>query len=193
MKKVLSVSAALVMALFFGGSAVFAADSISNTGPGSTNVIEHNNQCDVDIDNDTDVDINADTDQDADSGDATSNSNTSGGGASSGDAGNDNSVGADVTVTNGSGNGCNPCDCDGSNYGDPSRPKGADNPSQAQDQPQEPQQVVAPVGGIDAGAGGATSGFSLANLLGLSISVTLFGGSTLRLRRGSIATPRSAK
>ena len=102
-----SLVIALAVVGLFGGT-VLAQDNISNTGPGSDNSINEQNNTDVDIDNDNDIDVDIDCDQDASSGDAEVDGNTTGGGASSGDASNECDVDVDVDVNNGGCQTCNP-------------------------------------------------------------------------------------
>ena len=176
MKKLFLLPVTLIMALVLGTSVAMAA-TISNTGPGSTNIITHNNDCDVDVTNDTDVDINVDTDQDANtgtgggddgqgSGGASNTGNTTGGNATSGDASNDSDVDASVDISNG-GVGCDPV----AQADDPAdEGQGGDDPEVAG----EFTQVVPPVGGADAGAGGASSSSGFA-AFGALASVALVG------------------
>ncbi len=76
------------------------ANTISNTGPGSSNNITSNNTNNSQVTNTNVVSTVSMNQQSASSGDANVSSNTSAGGAGSGGASNANGVGGDVSVTN---------------------------------------------------------------------------------------------
>ncbi len=73
---------------------------ITETGPGSTNIVKFDNENRVRVDNDTKLDIKNDVDQDATSGDAEVTYNTTGGDAATGDAVNTSYTEISFTVTN---------------------------------------------------------------------------------------------
>ena len=98
MKSVLSVS--VLLGVLLVPTSTVAQSALTNTGPGSLNVIEEQNSSQLECVNTTEVDVRADADQEAMSGNADTTVNTSGGNAISGDARNQNEVEANVTLEN---------------------------------------------------------------------------------------------
>lgn len=99
--KQLLAAAILVAAPFMTVGVVSAEDcTIENTGPGSTNVCETENEYTCTVNEDNSVTINLNGEQVATSGDATSGGNTSGGGATSGSATNENGTTFEFDITN---------------------------------------------------------------------------------------------
>lgn len=96
MKKVLVASA--VSLANFGLPAVALADSITNTGPDSYNIIQNNTQGSFTIKCKNDTDVVVLNNQTTNSGQATVTGNTTGGNAQSGDVVNQNDVKLDVDV-----------------------------------------------------------------------------------------------
>lgn len=93
------------LALMSAGNA-FAADSISDTGPGSSNTITESNTNTYSETNSNDITVDNTNDQTATSGDSTVSGNTNAGSASTGDATNNNTTTTTVGVAgSGSGNG----------------------------------------------------------------------------------------
>lgn len=117
-------AASTVAGLILGTAAVAGASSISDTGPHSTNEVEHNNNLSLRITNDNNVRLTNNNPQYATSGDVRvggggssngyhwdkerhcwvrdndSEGNTNGGSAQSGDATNDSQFNADVNIDN---------------------------------------------------------------------------------------------
>lgn len=158
MKMVSFVLAVLLSTTLLLSGNVYALDScvISNTGPGSTNECELDDDFKCEVKNDTEIDFDNDSDQNAGSGDASVDGNTSGGSATSGSASNSNSTQVEIDVTNG-----NPCLPTTTTTTPPTPPEGGRGAGQvsgastvAGGRGAGVQQVAAPVGGVGAGAGG---------------------------------------
>jgi hypothetical protein len=153
--------------------------SISNTGPGSTNVItcDTNNKTTVSCDNDVVVDNS--NSQAANSGKAFTTGNTSGGSATSGGASNSNSV--DVTLGVG-------CELVAATTPPPTTPTTppATTPSTPQvlsESTEAAQVAVVPVGGAGAGQGAGVNSDKTAATFGVLGSASLIGlGFALRKR-----------
>ena len=104
MNKILQIATTSVVSLALMGG-VAAADTISNTGPGSDNSIVHNNTSNCTVDNNNNVDVNNQNNQNSNSGNASGNDNTTGGNSQSGDASNTSSSTTNVNINN---HGCDP-------------------------------------------------------------------------------------
>lgn len=184
---------ALAASLVLGGG-MASAQTISTTGPGSTNIISDTNRCDFTVDNSNDVDVTTNNPQNSGSGSVSAGGNTTVGGVSSGTAENDSSNSVDIGVTNSvpdllGGGTCLP----GTTLTpqQPGQPQQPSQPSQpvttttttaptptpsggrggGQQQVAAPsmQQVAAPVGGVGAGMGGLGYLATLASITGGSI------------------------
>jgi len=100
MKRLLKILAAAILgAGLFTGAA--SAQSISNTGPGSTNTITNSQNCNASVTNNNNVSVSGSNNQNASSGNATNTGNTSGGNSSSGNASNNNSTSINFGINNG--------------------------------------------------------------------------------------------
>jgi hypothetical protein len=192
-KRLTQVFAAALLAITFSGGAIFAQSTIENTGPGSTNEINHNNNCEADIDNDTDINIDNNNDQNANSGNnnseegssnggnATNNGNTTGGNSGSGDASNDNNTDVNIDVDNSTGNPCLPCeDCDEQpetpTTTTPEEPGNPSNPGEVAGI------TTAAVGGADIAALPYTAGETNLPAIAAASVATLLVGGTLASR-----------
>lgn len=94
MKKLLTVLATPVLCFVFVGTA--SAATITNTGPGSTNVITNNNTQTVKIVCINDIKVDNKTSQGASSGNATNSGNTNSGNATSGSSNNSSNTNTSV-------------------------------------------------------------------------------------------------
>lgn len=83
-----------------GGGSAPAGNTISNTGPHSTNTIDTSTSNCVTVTNNNNVGVSNVNVQSAQTGNASSSSNTTGGGAGSGDASNGNGAGTGVGLSN---------------------------------------------------------------------------------------------
>lgn len=101
MKKLLLGLVVAILGLSGTSASVGATDAtISDTGPGSTNVIETKNDFECSVDNDNNFTVKNKNTQDAVSGTATVDDNTDADGAKSGSATNSNGTVINVEITN---------------------------------------------------------------------------------------------
>lgn len=167
MKRVLQMLAAVVLAAGFSNGVAQAAlnCTISNTGPGSTNTCTTEDDREITFTCENGILINNDTNQEVTTGDAEVIDSTTGGGASSGDASNSNKTLVEVVIACGESIAQNPEPTpggDGGGNGGPVAPGGRGG-GEAEE---EVDQVNPPVGGVNAGVGGAAASGLLATLLG---------------------------
>lgn len=165
----LIIGVAMSLMSFGGVAAAQSNDNINNTGPGSTNVIDHSNNNSCDVNNDTDVDLNNNNPQDSNSGNVDNNNNTSSGNSNSGNSGNSSNTDVNVDVNN---SGC--CNtCNTSTSQQPGQGGG-----EVQAATTSNPQVQAPKGGVGAGEGGLASTAAVA---AITVASGAVGG--LRLRK----------
>ena len=104
MSKILQIASASVVSLALMGG-VAAADTISNTGPGSDNSIIHDNTSNCTVNNNNHLDVNNQNNQNSNSGNASGSNNTTGGNSQSGNSSNTSSSTTNVDINN---HGCDP-------------------------------------------------------------------------------------
>lgn len=97
MSKILSFIASSSLLVVLSTSAALA-DSITNTGDGSTNVINNTQVSENGYICVNDVNIDTNNDQEGETGDSENSGNTTGGDANSGDANNENNTNVDVDI-----------------------------------------------------------------------------------------------
>lgn len=180
-----SVSAASIASCLFLAVGAAGAQSISNTGADSTNVISTTTKCDTKVTNNNDVTVTNNNPQTAVSGDADSDRNTTVGSTTSGSAGNSSEANFSVDVSNTSGGGCQPAP-GVTPVATTERPggRGAGQPAPAPTPAPAPRQVqVTPSGGVGAGAGGPAA---LGGLTALSLASGAWAVVRLRNTRHQI-------
>lgn len=172
MKKVLQIASASIVGISMLAG-VAAADSvsatcgsISNTGQGSTNVVNCVTSTNQTVTCDNNIIVLNDNDQNAGSGNAFSSDNTTGGIATSGDANNSNAV----NVTVGASCGATVATVTPATPATPAGGQGAGTPAAT-----PAAQVVAPAGSVHAGAGGAPTKVSAASVAGVVGSAATLG------------------
>jgi hypothetical protein len=152
--------------VIFGGAA--SAQTISNTGPDSTNIIRSSNECSFTLRNDNDVNIVNNNPQTAVSGDSSGSENTTVGSVNSGNASNNSSADFNVVISNDTA-GCVPpqqptpvtpteVTPEAAPTVQPLGGRGGEAPAA---QAAQAAQVVVPKGGVGAGAGGQAYLFGL--------------------------------
>lgn len=160
---VASLASCLVM---FGGAA--SAQSISDTGHGSTNIIKVLNSCSSKVTNDTDFSIDNSNSQSSSSGTVEVTDNDDVNNVSTGNSSNSNDTSFDLSVTNSGGNACAP---ESSTPTPPAGGQGGETPTpvvattttvtpvsggQGGEVAAAPEVAAVPVGGVGAGTGGQT-------------------------------------
>jgi hypothetical protein len=185
MKKILTALTTTLVTVGLVSGVSFASSScdISNTGPDSNNTCTSEEHNDVHVSCKNGIYVVNDNDQDANSGDASDSHNTTGGNATSGSATNENGttvqIGAScgtTTTNNGGGSGGGAGGSGGAVLGESTTAGGRGGAV-------ESAQVVAPVGGVGAGAGAGVATNKAAAVTGLITSAGAVGlGLALRKR-----------
>lgn len=179
MKTKLFTSVVMCVAAIATAPIASADSTISNTGPGSTNIIKSTTSTSCTLKNTNNVQVSGQNNQGASSGSATNSGNTNGGSATSGGASNSNTTNVSVTITN-------PGQCAATSnpvvpvVTPPASTPQVESASTRVTAVTQAAQVKAPVGGVGAGAGGADTSASAVALM--AVSLAAFGYGLRRLR-----------
>ncbi len=184
MKRVLQgLATSLVTIGLMGGVAAATTTcngTITNTGPGSTNTITCDDTQNQNVSCDNNLIVDNSNHQSANSGQAFTTGNTSGGNATTGNSENSNTTSVDVHIGDA-------CALVATAVTPPAGGSGGVTLGASTTAAAKAAQVVAPVGGVGAGAGGGVATNSVIPITGLIASAGV-AGIGLALRKRFLAT-----